>query len=242
MLKIAICDDDVPLCSQLEEIVKTHCISIAIEFEIVPFYQGEELLKSLITGKHYDLIFLDIEINTMTGIEVGNTIRNKLDDHITKIVFITSKQGYEQALFDVQPLNFIKKPLDVGKVKHCINLALKITQTEALFFEYKIGQQIHKVKLANILYFEAQRKKVKMVTQTEMILFYGTLSEILDKLPKNFLQVHQSYVVNIHLSTKITSDTLTVTNNDQIPISRRNISKVRQFLAFSVMEKQNELL
>ncbi|MFI3255476.1 MAG: LytTR family DNA-binding domain-containing protein [Eubacteriales bacterium] len=230
MLKIAICDDDLPICTQLKEIVKTHCTTKEIEFEVQPFYQGEELLKSLKNGETFDLIFLDIEINTITGIEVGSAIRNKLDDHITKIVFITSKQGYESALFDVQPLNFIKKPIDCEKVGHCIDLTVKLIKKEAVMFRYTVKKETFLIKVEKILYFESSGRKVKMVTAEETVSFYGSLEEIKNEYQNLFVYTHKSFLLNMSHCVKISPTEILLSNKACIPISRKYSPEVRKLL------------
>ncbi|MFW5669090.1 MAG: LytR/AlgR family response regulator transcription factor [Acetivibrio ethanolgignens] len=112
MVKIAICDDDAYICSEIEKVIFDFGKTSTVEMEIEVFYSGEELIHFMEKEYSFDLVFLDIELGETTGIEV-----NEFDNYISKIVFITSKDGYEQKLFDVQPLNFIKKPLDHEKIK-----------------------------------------------------------------------------------------------------------------------------
>lgn len=118
MIRIAICDDDNYICSQIEKYILNYSNTKNIRFDIEVFYSGESLTNLIMKEHGFDLIFLDIELITQTGVQVANKIRNEFYDYSTKIVFITSKDGYEQQLFDVQPLNFIKKPIDFEKLKN----------------------------------------------------------------------------------------------------------------------------
>jgi len=164
MLNVAICDDNKYICSIIEEIFNDYKNKSKIEIRVEVFYSGEKLIEHLKNEDKFDLIFLDIELGNITGIEVASHIRNEFDDHMSKIVFITSKNGYEQKLFEVQPLNFIKKPIDSRKLKKCIQLAIKLLKIENKSFRYKKGNNIIKVDVKDILYFESKGKKIKIIT------------------------------------------------------------------------------
>lgn len=130
MIKIAICDDNKYVCGEIEQIIYNYSEQRNIKIDIEVFYDGKDLFSFIMNEHYFDLIFLDIELKSTTGIEVGTKIRNKLDDYISKIVFISSKSGYERQLFDVQPLNFLDKPIDKEKLIKCIDLALKLLDKE----------------------------------------------------------------------------------------------------------------
>ena len=80
MFRIAICDDNGAVCSAIEN--------------IDGFQSGEELLKELDDHEKYDLIYLDIELARLNGVEVGRYIREKLLDDYTQIAFISAKSSY----------------------------------------------------------------------------------------------------------------------------------------------------
>lgn len=107
MLRIAICDDEITICSHIENIIMEY----SKYFVIKVFYTGEQLVDYIEQGNKFDLIFLDIELNLLNGIQVGKKIRQDMNDYITKIVYISGKNCYDRELFDVQPLNFIPKPI-----------------------------------------------------------------------------------------------------------------------------------
>lgn len=91
MLRIAICDDNNSVCSEIEKIILNYQKYSCVKFDIDVFFTGESLINFIEKERDFDLIFLDIELGTTTGIEVGSKIRVEFDDHISKIVFITSK-------------------------------------------------------------------------------------------------------------------------------------------------------
>ena len=230
MLNIAICDDNKQICSIIEEIIISFKNGNKIEIKIDVFYNGENLIKYLKNQEKFDLIFLDIELGSTTGVEVASHIRNEFDDYVSKIVFITSKDGYEQDLFKVQPLNFIKKPIDSRKLKKCIQLTIKLLKIENKSFRYKKGNNIIKVDIKDILYFESKGKKIKIVTYNESDYFYESLKSIAEELPKIFVRPHGSFLVNFNKINILKSNSLVIENDIQIPISRRRLKNIRDML------------
>ena len=239
MLRIAICDDDKYICSDIEKIIIEYDKLCSVRIDIEVFYTGESLIHFIKNEHKFDLIFLDIELSTISGIDVGNKIRNELDDYISKIVFITSKDGYESQLFDVQPLNFIKKPINEEKLKKCIKLAIKILEIDNKTFEYKKGYDIIKINIKDILYFESIGKRIRIVTHNYEDYFYETLENIKSILPKSFVVPHRAFLVNFEKIHRITKDTIYIINGDKIPISQRNLKTIRNMLIQLERDKKN---
>lgn len=201
-----------------------------VNFDIEIFYTGESLIDFIKQNHGFDLMFLDIELGTTTAITIGNTIRNEFDDYISKIVFITAKDGYAEQLFDLQPFNFIKKPIDKEKLMSCIKLAIKLLHMENTSFEYKKGHEIIKVNIKDILYFESQRKKIKIVTYKGENYFYETMVNITQRLPKSFVEPHSSFLINFNNIESITTSFVFMKNGAKIPISRQNLKNIRNIL------------
>lgn len=229
MLKIAICDDNKYVCGEIEQIIYNYSEKRNIKIDIEVFCDGKDLFSFIVNEHYFDLIFLDIELKSTTGIEVGTKIRNKLDDYISKIVFISSKSGYERQLFDVQPLNFLDKPIDKGKLIKCIDLALKLLDKEKKIFKYKVGHEFKQKAFQDILYFENRLRKVKVVSIDGTDEFYGTLVNIKSQIPDIFVPTHASYIVNYNYITKISGDSIVMINGVNIPISKRNLKVIQQF-------------
>ena len=239
MLNIAICDDNNSICSEVEQIILAYSKQLPVKIEIEVFTSGEEMLHYIKYEHPFDLIFLDIELDTTTGIKVGETIREEFDDHVSKIVFITSKQGYEKQLFDIQPLFFLPKPIKSDKIEKSIDLAIKILDIDNKSFEYKKDYDIVKVNIKDILYFEKEGRKIKIITHTSTDYFNDTLSGVQSRLPHTFLEPHGSFLVNFEKITRLTKDFIIMINKKEIPVSQRNMKHIRDMLLTGEKEKKH---
>ncbi len=231
MINIAICDDNYIICEQLQDMIEKYGISSSCKIEVDIYYSGEKLLENLSKSSTYDLVFLDIELETTTGIAVGHTIRDELEDYHSKLIFISSHSGYENELFEIQPFHFLRKPLVEQRVHQCLDILCKVKKKDTFYFYYKYDGSTHKVKVKDIIYFEATRKKIKIVTKEGESYFYDSLLEIMEKLPKNiFFMPHRSFLVNYEYVTKISTAQLQLSGCDEvIPVSKRNVKQVRDF-------------
>lgn len=241
MIRIAICDDVVEICSELENIILDFQKQTCEELIVDVFYSGEELINYIKNGNNFDLIFLDIEIGKINGVEVGHFIRDELHDYITKIVFISSKSSYDRQLFDVQPLHFLPKPLDKKKVINDINLAIALLEKENKIFSFKSGNQICRLPIKNIIYFESIGRQIKLISVSETFYFYGTVDSIREQLTKSrFIMPHRSYLVNYDNITIIKKDEIKMCNGDIVPISRLKAKEVKNF-QITYEEEKNKL-
>src|SRR5665648_1177393 len=151
MFRIAICDDEPVICQQIENIILNCQIIINKEMKIEVFYSGEELCAFIENGYEFDLIFLDIELKLINGIETCRKIREEYKDDITQVVYISAKQGYAMDLFDSRPLNFLVKPLNKEKIIMNIERAILLSEKGNSFFEFNIGKTQHRLKLNEIM-------------------------------------------------------------------------------------------
>lgn len=237
MIKTAICDDDKYICCELEKYIIEYGKSKGLKITVDIFYSGEKLLKYMGDGNTYDLIFLDIEIGSITGVDVATRIRNDFDDHIIKIVFITSKEGYEIELFAVQPFEFLKKPINKNKLYAVLDLAGKLLIIDALTFTYKKSFDYIKVNIGEILYFEKESRKIKIVTIKGTDYFYDTLENIMLKLPNIFVRTHNSFVVNFEKIKYLKKESIILVNQNELPISQRNKKILRDKMSLDKYEE-----
>ena len=229
MFKIAVCDDVASVCNELKTMIMDMKNDlICKEITIDTFYSGEALIDNIKEENLYDLIFLDIELGKINGVEVGHIIRKQMEDYVTKIIYISSKDIYDRQLFDVQPLHFLKKPIDSKKVFDDIQLAMKISEKENRNFEFKSFRNTIKVLYRDILYFESRGRKVFLVGTKNNYTFYGNIKDLEEVLPKFFIHPNRSYFVNYEFVTCFKFEELIMTDGSIIPISRNKRKEIRE--------------
>ena len=236
MLRIAICDDDKLICQQLEDMLYNICKNINEKLETEVFYSGEELCRFLIQANRFDIIFLDIELREINGVEVGKEIRDEYNDEITQIVYVSSKESYAMDLFEVRPLNFLVKPVSKERVESVLIKAVKLFGDNNHFYEYKNGNVNFSVPVGDILYFESAGRKVNIVMLDDEKSFYGKLSEVEEQLSsQDFIMIHKSYLINFSHVIEYTYDYVKMSNKEVLTISQNNRKAVRERL---LMRKQ----
>lgn len=229
MFRIAICDDEPAVCSQIETILLNYSEESNLDIEIQVFYSGEELCKFLEDGEGFDLIFLDIELKLINGIEVGRKIREDLDNQLMRIVYISGKDNYYLDMFEVRPMHFLPKPIKASHIIKDLRLAMKLTDRLGGIFTYKKGQQTYRIAVKDIIYFESINRQVKIVTTGGEELFYGKLNDVYDQVAKyHFMQIHKSYIVNYHHIAKFKYEEVTMSNSEILPISQSRRKAIRE--------------
>lgn len=221
MFTVAVCDNEKVICEGMRNLLLQYAEENNVPIDVMLFFSGEELYSALAKGASFDLIFLDIEMYRLSGIDVGKAIREFKRDLLTQIVYISAKQEYALELFETHPLNFLMKPIKYDMVASCVDKALTLKTKRGEVFAYSFNGQSHRIPLSNILYFESFSRKLRIVRTNGTEEFYGKISDIAAKYgEKGFVQIHKSYIVNIGYIDTISSTSVTMFNGDVLPLSR----------------------
>jgi DNA-binding LytR/AlgR family response regulator len=229
MFRIALCDDEEFICSDIEQVVINYGECSLENIDIEVFYSGEELCDYMNKDEKFDLIILDIVMQKMNGVETARYIRDVLKDEHVQIIFISWRESYYKELFDVRPMHFLSKPVDSCRLIKDIEKAIELAGRTEYSFCFKQGTVIHKMALKDILYFEANGRKVRMVMIDGVFYFYGNLSKLYSDLEKyHFILIHQSYLVNFAHVIEFGYSELKLTNSECLPISRQRRKQVSE--------------
>ena len=158
--------------------------------------------------------------------------RNFVDADIE--VFWDGKSNHENHMkesFMVRPFRFLVKPVNEKQMEICFKAAYEEICSGDFYFRYSYQRMNHKVLIRDILYFESNKRKVRIVTEDKIFELYGKLNEIeksLKECKASFLRVHQSYLVNYKHVKGQSYDFVVMDNERKISISedrRRMISE-----------------
>lgn len=228
MIRIAVCDDMPEVVMQINDYLSEYREEKNVKLIIKNFYNAEDLWEFLKTN-HCDLIILDIELVKMNGVELGKRIRTELNDQDINIIVISALENYYKQLFDIQPLNFLLKPIDKIKLFKMIDLAVRLIDNKNHIFVFKVKESTYRLKVKDILYFESFQHNFKVVTTSGSYEFRSNFSKIMDQLSDfGFIQVHRSYVINYNQTKNIDYDKLIMNNDVEIPISRDRRKETRE--------------
>ena len=235
VISIAICDDDKTINNCIEQyIMDSHAFSLG-QIKIEAFLSGQELCKRLDSGKYFDLIFMDIEMDNIDGITTGQLLREKYTHDSTLLIYVSSHTKYHGKLFDVQPYQFIQKPINKDEFFGKLKSALKKIESGNEIYCYKKDREYFQIKKQDIVFLESKGNNVILyVSGSEPIMFRGTLKEELKKLTNSFfLQPHIAYVTNMNHVVKFQSTQLIMDNGSIVPISEHRAKQAKYtFLNF----------
>ena len=124
-------------------------------------------------------------------------------------------------LFAVQPLDFLVKPVKSEILRDTIKRGLEIMMYSGYFFVCKSGKEHITLNYKEILYLTSNKRVVSVVCRDETVSYYGKLSQELEKLPDCFVQVHNSYIINLNAIKKSGRDYVIMNNGDSISITRK---------------------
>lgn len=216
MIEIAICDDQKVFRNDLKEIISTELQLKGIEYTLGEFKSGEELAES-VKENEKRIIFLDIEMGEMDGMETAKRIRKETRDSV--IIFVTSYSEYVFSGYEVRALNYILKPYQREKIKEVLHQALKeLEVTDERYYVIEQRQGITRVPLQIIKYILSDKRMVTLVTSESSYDFYGKLDEIAIELPE-FVRIHNRYLVNLSYVETVGTN-YAVVAGEELPVSR----------------------
>jgi DNA-binding LytR/AlgR family response regulator len=230
-LHIAICDDDTALCDKIEDFIAKYSETSTTAIETEVFYSGEKLCEFCKAECEFDLIFLDIVMAEMTGIEVGRLIRKEMKNRKVPIAYMSSLDWNAVEFSRIQPFRFFKKPLTYKDVKECLDEYFEEYGDDEMYFECIIGKIARSVAVNSIVFFESRNKKIRIKTLQGELEFYGKLSDVQkEPFAKSFITIHKSLFVNTKQISEYQFEQLRMKDGSVLRISRSNQREVRNRL------------
>ncbi|MDR3713612.1 MAG: response regulator transcription factor [Puia sp.] len=229
-LKCIIIDDE-PVARKL----------LAEFIEDIPFLeltgQAENPSKAvaLLNGQPVDIIFLDINMPRVNGIDFLKNLKNP-----AAIIMTTAYSEYAVEAFSLDVLDYLVKPIPFERFLKACNKARERYETREThdYFFIKCDNQIEKVLFPDLLYAESRSNYVMLHTAQRKMIVYITLKSLGEQLPSaHFIKVHKSFLVNRHKIKSIEGNLLNI-GTEKIAISQTLREKVLQEILKDKMIKR----
>lgn len=219
-MNIAVCDDDIKCIDKILQLLQPY--KETEELSINTYLSGEEFLAKIDEAVQQDIIFLDIEMLEITGIEVAYRLRKK--DSKAIIIFITNDLSYVLDAFRLGAFQFLVKPIDEKIFYYDFERAIQTYKNTHKFYQIRWRNTNHIiVEYEDIYYIEGFNRHLYIYTGSEKgYECVGKLQEEEKKLKSyNFVRCHQGYLVNLSKIREINKSDIVLKNNTKIPVSRR---------------------
>lgn len=221
-LNCIIIDDEQPARRLLEN----YCSKID-SLQVIGVYKSAIEVISILEEKHVDIMFLDIQMPELTGIEFLKSIKT----YNTKVIFTTAYRDYALEGFDLNVIDYLVKPIElprflraVEKVKeiHQKRKKIEVKDIEEMLI-IKADKKQYKLLFSDILYIKSENEYVKYVTKNHgSLLVHGALKNVETSLSSksNFFRIHRSYIVNLSEITYVEGSRVCI-NDEYFPISEK---------------------
>ncbi|NND06002.1 MAG: response regulator transcription factor [Saprospiraceae bacterium] len=219
-LRCIIVDDEVIARKSLERL----CLKVE-SLQLVNIFENPREALSYLEESDVDLIFLDVEMPDLSGIEFMDHIGD-----LSQIILTTSKTEYAYEAFQYHVSDYLKKPISLPRFEQAIQKAIEIHRQDENYeantndiYIREDGRYV-RIRYEDILYFENAGDYIYIKTEQGNHIIHGTIKSIDARIKDSrFQKVHRSYIVNLNKIIDI-EDTTLVIGKKVIPISRSHKS------------------
>ncbi|MBR5535217.1 MAG: response regulator transcription factor [Clostridia bacterium] len=228
MLKIALCDDSQTELSRIENALSQFKTKHRKEIIFEAFLSPVDLLGKISAGAFYDLIFLDVLMPVINGIDVAKEIykHNKL----TGIIFLTSSKEFAADSYSVSALDYIIKPIEEESLNRAMDKFFeKYTKIKSDELVIREKSTISRIPLHVLSYVEVlDHHLIYHMANSYTIRCRQSLSDIEAALTKNgkFIRTNRSFIVNMDYVAKIEPGNALMEDGSHVTISRNNFKAV----------------
>jgi DNA-binding LytR/AlgR family response regulator len=193
-MRAIIIEDDKIFIKILEELISKND-----QVELVDVFNNAEDAVEFLKEEIIDLIFLDVELPKMSGLDLVPLIDKK-----TQIIFVTGDKNYAADAFDFNAIDYLVKPISANRFNKAIEKAKEVydIKNSRLFNKnrlfLKVNNAYQHIDASDVLYVEALGDYVTVITKNKKFTLLTTMKQIEQKLPEQkFARVHRSFIVNM---------------------------------------------
>ena len=229
MIKIAFCDDDMEVLHQMNELLDRYRVERNEDITYAAFQSPFELLTEIEKGIRPDILFLDVVMPGQNGMDVAKEIRQY--DTNMKIIFLTSSPEFAVESYSVGAYFYQLKPIweeSFFRLMDAVLAECEKKKKNRLILRSKDG--ITRIDLQQLEYCEVLRRKLLFHLENGAVLeSAGSLDDLAGQLMQysNFFRPHRSFLVNMEYIQNISSRSIKMVNDAEIPIPHGKCSEIK---------------
>ena len=228
-MNIAVCEDNAAEADTLCALVRDYCIRHSYEGRVEAFTSAEALMRAFCPGS-FDLIFLDIFLPGLSGMDAARKIRET--DRDCMLVFSTFSEDFAMEGFLVHAAGYILKPLSPGKIDDAMYTCRHLFAQNSRLIEIPGGDGCIRLSVSDLYYAEIYGKEAVFHMKRGRISARLPLDELETRLGGSpFLRCHRSYIVNMNYVDDMRDHDFVMRNGDVVPIRMNGRKQVRMAMA-----------
>lgn len=231
-VRIGICDDESFELKMIVNKIKALFTEKEFKAEIYDYTDSEKFINDP-QLYNLDVIFLDIDMPSLNGIDIAQTIREVNDKII--IIFITRRDDLVFQSIKCSPFRFVRKSHLDDELEEAVDAIIYKMSADSFIVELPgAGGQLF-IKTDDIICFTSVKHHVYMVTDKDRYLINSTMKDLEAHFFHNgFIRIHSSYLVNYRYIFSINKDGVVLDNGETLPISRHRVTEAKDRLHFYI--------
>lgn len=228
-MKIAVCDDEQIYIDNIVELLDIFSDKNNIDFEKSTFINSAEVMSSDIK---FDIAVLDVEMDNMNGIKLGEKLREQNPNII--LIYVTAHKKYLDDALNLNAVRFFEKPLNEQRFFKGLQDAIKRIDNSTIRFYLKDKKTMERILAQDIIFVEIENRKTKIVTHNKEFHSNHHISFWQDNLTSTiFISPHKSYIINFNYVTAYERDYIILDGRYKVNIARNKQSDFYQkFMRF----------
>ena len=240
-LNVAVCDDDSEIREQIHSYISNYLFTCDHDFRIDLFPDGLTLLSSENLSE-YNILFLDVEMPMISGIETAKALRESITP-AAKIIFISNYPEYMQSSFSVHPYHYLQKPITREILFNVLNCAIRDIEKEHFFLMFTLPDlSVKTLNINDLVFIESDNSRNRVITVHSIHSVFaakGILTDYEEELRgKNFIRCHKSILVNVFHIHYLEKREIILDTGETAPIGRSYATKLRNRLSKIIFQSE----
>lgn len=237
MYTMAVCDDEPMAARYIMASVTDRFQARNLPVTVDCYSNPAELERRLDSGTYYDVLFLDIDMPGLDGIELCKRFREHDGDAL--VVFVSNKEALVFQTFQVQPFRFVRKNHFSAEIDVlCRDLENELARRGDKWLRFHADQEnaVYSINVRKLMYVEACGKYCRLYSTGKTHELKSRLKDLMTPLAEHdFIQIHRSYLVNPYYIYRIDTDTVLLDGGQELPLSRNRREAARDaFFCWSI--------
>lgn len=228
-MRIAICDDEKLYIDNIIQHLDFFSRNNNVSFEYYTFTSAADMLEC---DKRFDIAILDIEMDGMNGIKLGEELKER-NRHII-LMYITAHKKYLDDALNLNAVRFFEKPLDSQRFYRGLKYAINRIDTSFVNFYLEEKGAVQRIPVQDIIYVEIEKRKTKVITPEKEYHSVNHISFWKEQLTGSmFCSPHKSYIINLNYVSYYERTNVILDNKYPVAIARNNQSAFhKKFMRF----------